>query len=88
MIALLSPFLHSQYLYSFLLLKSILPTLLKLLDWQLLFSGSLQPIYSPDNEAQDFHLLSCLCVASEDQIFHLKGISEIPRLNEAMNVGS
>lgn len=47
------------------------PVLLKPPEWQLLFSGSPQPIYSPDNEVQAVYLLLCF-PAFGSQIFHLK----------------
>lgn len=47
------------------------PVLLKPPEWQLLFSGSPQPIYSPHNEVQAVYLLLC-CPAFGSQIFHLK----------------
>ena len=47
------------------------PVLLKPPEWQLLFSGSPQPIYSPDNEIQAVYLLLCF-PAFGSQIFHLK----------------
>lgn len=47
------------------------PVLLKPPEWQLLFSGSLQPIYSPDNEIQAVYLLLCF-PAFGSEICHLK----------------
>lgn len=47
------------------------PVLLKPPEWQLLFSGSPQPIYSPDNEIQAVYLLLCF-PAFGSQICHLK----------------
>ena len=51
------------------------PVLLKPPEWQLLFSGSPQPIYSPDNEVQAVCLLLCF-PAFGSPIFHLKKASQ------------